>query len=68
MDIVLAQNREVRRQLAALKREISDIRDNLLALHSTSHQSSSNIPIPILFHVERARKRVRKCRGQRGGS
>lgn len=51
VEIVLAQNREVRRRLAAVKKEISEMRVNLLALRTRSHQSGSDIPTLVLFHV-----------------
>ncbi len=50
-ETMLAQNREVRRQLKELRKEISDMRDNLLHLHTKSHQSGSDIRTLVLFHV-----------------
>lgn len=49
--IVLAQNKEVKRQLSALKKEISDMRRNLADLHTRSHQSGFGILTLVLFHV-----------------
>jgi hypothetical protein len=53
VNIVLAQNREVRRQLAALKKDISDLRSSNLPLRTTSspHQSAYDISILVLFHI-----------------
>ena len=57
VDIVLAQNREVRRQLAALKKDISDLRSSNLPLRTTSsktsspHQSAYDFSILVLSHI-----------------
>jgi len=50
-ETMLAQNREVRRQLKELRKEISDMHNNLLHLHTKSHQSGSDIRTLVLFHV-----------------
>ena len=49
--IVLAQNKEVKRQLLVLKKEISDTCNNLANLCTRSHQSSFGVLTLMLFHV-----------------
>ncbi|KAI9444454.1 hypothetical protein H4582DRAFT_2052763 [Lactarius indigo] len=49
--LVLAQNKEVKRQLAEMKKEISDIRSNFIALRTRLHQPGLDIPTHMLFHV-----------------
>ena len=51
MAIVLAQNKEVKRQLLILKKEISDTHNNLADLRTRSHQSGFGVLILLLFHV-----------------
>lgn len=48
--IVLGRNQEVKRQLSALKKEVSDVRRDLADLHKRSHQSGFGI-LTLLFHV-----------------
>ena len=48
VSIVLSQNREVKRQLLVLKKEISDARNNLADLRTRSHQTVLTL---VLFHM-----------------
>ena len=49
--IVLAQNKEVKRQLLILKKEISDTCNNLADLRTRSPQSGFGVLILLLFHI-----------------
>jgi hypothetical protein len=53
VDIFLAHNWEVKRQLVALKKDISDLRSSNLPQRTTSspHQSAYSISILVLSHI-----------------
>ena len=49
--IVLAQNREVKKHLLVLKKEISDTHNNLADLRTRSHQTGFGVLPLVLFQV-----------------
>lgn len=51
VDIVLARDREVRKHLAALKKEIADVRNYLPALRRSRQQLASDTLILVFCHI-----------------